>query len=123
MAAEILHLPSSTITIDPEPGSDASEAVQLLMQAHGGMLYGLGRRFCGNEDDAADLVQETMLEAFRSWHTFRGDFEIPAGVLTDRYQAVFASLDLTQDLCHAIGPDDLPESVSSRVQDAMASEA
>jgi len=48
---------------------------------------------------------------------------MPAGVLTDRYQAVFASLDLTQGLCHAIGPDDLPESVFSCVQDAMASEA
>ncbi len=58
---------------DPAPGSDPSEAVQRLMRAHGGMLYGLGRRFCGNEDEAADLVQETMLEAFRSWPTFRGD--------------------------------------------------
>ncbi len=55
------------------PGSDPSQAVQYLMQAHGGMLFGLGRRFCGNEDEAADLVQETMLEAFRSWPTFRGD--------------------------------------------------
>ena len=85
------------------------------MQAHGGMLYGLGRRFCGNEDEAADLVQEAMDRGV--------DFEMPAGVLTDRYQAVFASLDLTQGLCHAIGPDDLPESVFSCVQDAMASEA
>lgn len=43
------------------------------MHAHGGMLYGLGRRFCGSEDEAADLVQETMLEAFRSWPSFRGN--------------------------------------------------
>jgi RNA polymerase sigma-70 factor (ECF subfamily) len=43
------------------------------MQQHGGMLFGLGRRFCGNEDEAADLVQETMLEAFKSWPTFRGE--------------------------------------------------
>ena len=41
--------------------------------------------------------------------------EIPEGALTGRCQVVFASLDLTQDLCHAIGPDDLPESISSRV--------
>ncbi len=39
--------------------------------------------------------------------------EISEGALTGRCQVVFASLDLTQDLCHAIGPDDLPESVSS----------
>jgi len=65
--------PNTTSQGDPPPGSDPSDAVQKLMQAHGGMLYGLGRRFCGNEDEAADLVQETMLEAFRSWPTFRGD--------------------------------------------------
>ncbi len=58
---------------EPAPGSDPSKAVQQLMAAHGGMLFGLGRRFCGSEDEAADLVQETMLEAFRSWPSFRGD--------------------------------------------------
>jgi RNA polymerase sigma-70 factor (ECF subfamily) len=58
---------------DPIPGSDPSLAVQSLLKAHGGMLFGLGQRFCGNDDEAADLVQETMLEAFRSWPTFRGD--------------------------------------------------
>ncbi|MCP4758417.1 MAG: sigma-70 family RNA polymerase sigma factor [Planctomycetes bacterium] len=63
-------------TLDPIPGSDPSDAIQYLMQAHGGMLFGLGRRFCGNEDEAADLVQETMLEAFRSWPTFRGDAKV-----------------------------------------------
>jgi RNA polymerase sigma-70 factor (ECF subfamily) len=238
------------------------------------MLYGLGRRFCGNEDEAADLVQETMLEAFRSWPTFRGDakattwlyriaartcqrmhqkkgpaaaelpaddilldqcglvwmastedasplndavraearqrleaaiadlpveyrmplvlkeivgfsgpeiaditgmnettvrvrvhrarlalrkaielslpnpsatgdyessicrdlldakqaamdrgvdFEIPPGVLTGRCKAVFESLDLTQDMCQALGADDLPDPVATRITDAMAS--
>jgi DNA-directed RNA polymerase specialized sigma24 family protein len=66
-------LPSSTITNDPDPGSDASEAVQLLMQAPDGLIFGLYRRFCGNKDDATDLVQETIFEAFPSWGPFRGD--------------------------------------------------
>jgi RNA polymerase sigma-70 factor, ECF subfamily len=63
----------ATPSSDPLPGSNPSDAVQQLMQQHGGMLFGLGRRFCGNEDEAADLVQETMLEAYKSWPSFRGD--------------------------------------------------
>ena len=78
MAAEIIHLPSSTITTDPEPGLDASEAAQLLMQANRGMLYGLGRRFCGNEDEAVDLVQKTMLGVFRRGHRFPGESKATA---------------------------------------------
>ena len=64
---------SSTITNNSGPDSDAFEATQLLWQAPGGMIFGLYRRFCGNEDDAADLVQEPLFEAFHSWGPFRGD--------------------------------------------------
>ena len=54
----------ATPSSDPLAGSTPSNAVQ-LMQQHGGMLFGLGRRFCGNEDETADLAQETMMEAFK----------------------------------------------------------
>lgn len=37
------------------------------------MLYGLALRMCGNRADADDVVQEAFLQAFRKWHTFRGD--------------------------------------------------
>jgi hypothetical protein len=62
----------ATPSSDPLAGSTPSNAVQQLMQQRGGMLFGLGRRFCGNEDEAAGLVQETMLEAFKGWPSFRG---------------------------------------------------
>lgn len=61
------------ITNNSGPDSDAFEAAQLLWQAPDGLIFGLYRRFCGNEDDATDLVQETIFEAFPSWGPFRGD--------------------------------------------------
>jgi hypothetical protein len=51
------------------------------------------------------------------------DFEVPEGALTGRCKAVFASLELTQDLCQALGPDDLPATLVKRIQDGMASGA
>ena len=37
------------------------------------MLFSLARRMCGNRADADDMVQEVFLQAFRKWHTFKGD--------------------------------------------------
>lgn len=54
------------------PGMPAGEAVAALAAAHGGRLYHLARRFCGNEHEAEDLVQETFLRALRGWDGFRG---------------------------------------------------
>jgi RNA polymerase sigma-70 factor (ECF subfamily) len=50
----------------------ADVAVAELMDRHGGRLYSLGLRFCGNDDEAQDLVQDTFLLAFRKWDQFEG---------------------------------------------------
>jgi len=50
----------------------ADEAIPRLVDAHGGRIYGLGLRICGNAQDAEDLVQETFLRAYRHWHQFEG---------------------------------------------------
>jgi RNA polymerase sigma-70 factor (ECF subfamily) len=62
---------SSTL---PRTLNDASAdvAIPKLVDAHGGRIYGLGLRLCGNEQDAEDLVQETFLRAYRHWHQFEG---------------------------------------------------
>ncbi|MCB9890961.1 MAG: RNA polymerase sigma factor [Planctomycetes bacterium] len=49
------------------------EAVPRLLDMHGGRIYGLARRLCGNPEEADDLVQEVFLQAWRKWHQFRGD--------------------------------------------------
>ncbi len=59
---------------DDVPGHGAGEAaLQRMVEEHGGQLFQLALRFCGNREEAEDLVQEVFLQAFRSWATFRGD--------------------------------------------------
>jgi RNA polymerase sigma-70 factor (ECF subfamily) len=50
----------------------ADVAIPVLLDAHGGRIYGLGLRLCGNPQDAEDLVQETFLRAYRHWSQFEG---------------------------------------------------
>jgi len=61
------HAPSIT------PATPAREAIPALLEAAGGRLHGLARRLCGNAADAEDMLQDVFLQAFRKWHTFRGD--------------------------------------------------
>lgn len=54
----------------------ADVAIPRLLDAHGGRIYSLGLRMCGGDaDDAADLVQETFINAYRGWDRFEGRAE------------------------------------------------
>ncbi len=53
----------------------ADVAVTELVERHGGLIYALGLRFCGDAEEAKDLVQDTFLQAFRKWHQFEGRSE------------------------------------------------
>jgi RNA polymerase sigma-70 factor, ECF subfamily len=50
-------------------------ALEELVEKHGGLIYALGLRFCGDADEARDLVQDTFLLAFRKWEQFEGRSE------------------------------------------------
>lgn len=50
----------------------AEEALPLLVEEHGDKLFALGLRFCGDRTDAEDMVQETFLQAWKSWESFQG---------------------------------------------------
>lgn len=52
--------------------SAAREAIPELLETHGDLIYALGLRLCGDEDNAADLVQETFVQALSSWDSFEG---------------------------------------------------
>ena len=56
----------------PGPGTPAGRAVPRLLEAYGDRLYQLGLRNCGTRAEAEDLVQETMIQALRSWDSFEG---------------------------------------------------
>lgn len=57
----------------PEPVPQSWEAVA---RDHGPMLYGVAYRLAGNESDARDLVQDTLIKVHRAMHTFEpGSFQ------------------------------------------------
>jgi RNA polymerase sigma-70 factor (ECF subfamily) len=50
-----------------------AEAFEALVRATHGDVYALAHRLVGNEHDAADVLQEAYLRAYRSLRKFRGD--------------------------------------------------
>lgn len=54
------------------PFTPAQEAIPQLLEKHGGLIYNLGYRMCGNREGAQDLVQETFMRAFKHWQQFEG---------------------------------------------------
>lgn len=46
--------------------NDVPDAFEEFVAAYGGALYGFGVRMCGEREDAKDVVQDTLLQAFRS---------------------------------------------------------
>lgn len=53
-------------------------AFERLVRDYGGALLGLARRILGNEDDAADALQEALLSAFRKIQQFTGESRVYA---------------------------------------------
>lgn len=48
-------------------------ALDRLLRNHERQVYRFGLRMCGNEDDAKEVLQQTLLSAFRNLPDFRGD--------------------------------------------------
>ena len=57
-------------------------AIEQLLQRHQSRLWRFALKLCRNEDDARDLVQETMLAAARSIHGFRGEASLSSWLFT-----------------------------------------
>jgi RNA polymerase sigma-70 factor (ECF subfamily) len=53
-----------------------AKAMDQILARHENKIYRFGLRMCGNEDDARDVLQETLLAAFKNLGTFRGDSQI-----------------------------------------------
>ncbi len=47
------------------------QALEALLSRHQGRVYRFGRKMCGDDEDAADVVQETLLAAARTLPEFR----------------------------------------------------
>ncbi len=53
-----------------------ARAVEALLTKHENSVYRYGLRMCGNEADARDVLQETLLAAYRNLASFRGDSKL-----------------------------------------------
>ncbi len=53
-----------------------TRALEELLNLHEKQIYRFGLRMCGTEDDAKEVLQETLLSAFQGIHAFRGDAEL-----------------------------------------------
>jgi RNA polymerase sigma-70 factor (ECF subfamily) len=49
------------------------EALEELYRAYESPVYNLGRRICGREEDAEEVLQDTFLEVCRSIRKYRGE--------------------------------------------------
>jgi RNA polymerase sigma-70 factor (ECF subfamily) len=57
-------------------------AIEALLERHEPTIYRFGLRLCGDEESAREVLQETMLAAFKNLSSFRGE----ASVSTWLYQ-------------------------------------
>ena len=60
------------------------EALEALLARHEHKVFRFGLRMCGNEEDARDVLQDTLLAAFKGVRQFRGrrpafDLAVPGG--------------------------------------------
>ncbi len=62
----------ATLERDRLTGRAPEEVVPELMDRLGDKVFALSLKFCGNREDAEDLVQETFLQAYRKWGQFEG---------------------------------------------------
>jgi RNA polymerase sigma-70 factor (ECF subfamily) len=53
-----------------------SKAMNELLGKLEQRVYRFGLRMCGNEDDAREVLQETLLATFKNLATFRGDAQL-----------------------------------------------
>lgn len=56
--------------------SGDGKALDELLARHEKQVYRFGLRMCGSEEDAKEVLQETLLAAFRGIRAFRGDAEL-----------------------------------------------
>jgi RNA polymerase sigma-70 factor (ECF subfamily) len=69
--------------------SGHEESLDLLYAAYGQKIYNLAYRMTGNQEDAEDISQETLIRVCRHIDQFRGDSKL--------YTWIYA---ITKNLCH-----------------------
>jgi RNA polymerase sigma-70 factor, ECF subfamily len=71
-----------TVSAPPDQQPDAAGDFSVVAETVAPRLYRIAMRLCGNPADAEDLVQETLLQAFRKWRQFEGRSEASTWLYT-----------------------------------------
>src|SRR5436190_19610031 len=70
-AAELRELPDRELVVRCQ--RNETRAFDVLVMRHQDRVYTAVARFCGNAEDAADIVQRAFINAFRKIQEFKGD--------------------------------------------------
>jgi len=54
----------------------SEEAFDRFFEKYKNTIYNFGMKFCGNSDDACDILQETLINAFKYIKNFKGDSKL-----------------------------------------------
>ncbi|MGV3620379.1 MAG: RNA polymerase sigma factor [Archangium sp.] len=74
-------IPSDDSELVARAAGGESTAFELLVERHRGRIYGLALRMLNSEDDAAEVLQETFISAYRNLANFRGEAQFGSWVL------------------------------------------
>ena len=56
--------------------SGDEEAFNIFFERYKSTIYNFGLKFCGNREDASDILQETLLNAFKYIKNFKGESKL-----------------------------------------------
>lgn len=74
-------IPSDDSELVARAAGGETTAFEALVERHRGRIYGLALRMLNSEDDAAEVLQETFISAYRNLANFRGDAQFGSWVL------------------------------------------
>ncbi len=77
-AAPLIPSEDSELLTRAQQGDTA--AFEALVERHRGRVYGLARRMLNSDDDAAEVLQESFISAYRNLPNFRGDAQFGSWV-------------------------------------------
>lgn len=72
---------TDTALVEAARGGDR-KALEELLSRHQSRIFRFGRKMCGDEEDAADVLQETLIAAARTLPEFRGASSVSTWLYT-----------------------------------------